>query len=189
MERALLAKKVDKIVIATTKKKVDKEIIKFCKKYNFDYFCGSEDDVLKRYYDCNLKYGGDTIIRITSDCPLVDPAVIDNTIDIFNKKKADYAANTIPPDTRRWPDGSDVEVFSKRALFEAFKKAKGNHREHVTFYFWQSNHRFRTVQLDNKYNWSRYRYTLDYEEDLIRLKKIIKILDDKKIKGSRNLTP
>ena len=64
------------------------------------------------------------------------------------------------------------------------KKLKGNHREHVTFYFWQSNHRFRTVQLDNKYNWSRYRYTLDYEEDLIRLKKIIKILDDKKIKGS-----
>ena len=101
--------------------------------------------------------------------------MIDNTIDIFNKKNADYAANTIPPDTRRWPDGSDVEVFSKRALFEAFKKAKGNHREHVTFYFWQSNHRFRTVQLDNKYNWSRYRYTLDYEEDLIRLKKIIKI--------------
>ena len=137
MERVLLAKKIDKIVIATTNKKADTKIIDFCKKYDFDYFCGSENDVLKRYYDCNKRYDGSTIIRITSDCPLVDPHIIDKTVDLFYKKKVDYAANTIPPLTRRWPDGSDVEVFSKYALAEAFKNAKGNDREHVTFYMWK----------------------------------------------------
>ena len=67
---------------------------------------------------------------------LSDPHIIDKTVDLFYKK-VDYAANTIPPLTRRWPDGSDVEVFSKYALAEAFKNAKGNDREHVTFYMWE----------------------------------------------------
>ena len=145
MERVLLAKKIDKIVIATTKKKADRKIVDFCKKYEFNYFCGSENDVLKRYYDCNAKYKGNTIIRITSDCPLVDPKIIDKTVDLFYKRKVDYAANTIPPSTRKWPDGSDVEVFSKNALEKAFKNAKGKDREHVTFYFWKYNNIFKTV--------------------------------------------
>ena len=183
MERVLLAKKIDKIVIATTKKEADRKIVNFCKKYNFNYFCGSENDVLKRYYDCNIKYKGNTIIRITSDCPLVDPKIIDKTVDLFYKRKVDYAANTIPPNTRMWPDGSDVEVFSKNALEKAFINAKGNDREHVTFYFWKSNNIFKTVQLGNKLNWSKYRYTIDYKEDFYRVKNIVKNINNKNIFG------
>ena len=177
MERVLLAKKIDKVVIATSNKKADLRIVNFCKKYDFDYFCGSENDVLKRYYDCNNCYNGKTIVRITSDCPLVDPNIIDKTIDLFYKKKVDYAANTIPPFTRRWPDGSDVEVFSKDALVKAYKNAKGNDREHVTFYMWKKKNTFKTAQLGNKKNWSKYRYTIDYEEDFLRIKKIIEVLN------------
>jgi spore coat polysaccharide biosynthesis protein SpsF len=183
MERVSLAKMVDKITIATTKKKIDQDIVNFCKKHNFSFFRGSENDVLKRYYDCANKYKSDTIIRITSDCPLIDPEIVDQMIKLFYEKNVDYAANTIPPKTRKWPDGSDVEVFSKSALKKAFLYAKNEEREHVTFYFWKSKANFKLVQLGNKYNWSQYRYTLDYEEDLVRIKNIISYLNKKKIFG------
>ena len=183
MERISLARMVDKITIATTNKKIDQDIVSFCKKHSFNYFCGSESDVLKRYFDCANKYKSDTIIRITSDCPLIDPEIVDQTVKLYYEKNVDYAANTIPPKTRKWPDGSDVEVFSRDALKKAFMNAKHDEREHVTFYFWKSKAKFKLAQLDNKYNWAKYRYTLDYKEDLIRIKKIIGCLKKKKIFG------
>ncbi len=184
LERVLLAKRVDKVVVATTFKKIDRAIVDFCKKHKFNYFCGSEKDVLKRYYDCATKFNGNTIIRVTSDCPLVDPAVIDKTIELFYKKKVDYAANTIPPHSRKWPDGSDVEVFSMKALKKCYLRARNEQREHVTFYLWKSKPLFKIAQLKNKQDWSKYRYTIDYQEDLSRLEKIVKVLRKKNIFGN-----
>ena len=123
IERVKLAKNYDNLVVATTELEKDKLIVEFCKKNNVDFFLGDEKNVLKRFYDCASYYNAKTIIRLTADCPLVDGKVVDKVIDLYEKNKVDYAANTIPPNTRKWPDGSDVEVFSFKALKEAFEKA------------------------------------------------------------------
>ena len=83
-----------------------------------------------------------------------------------------------------WPDGSDVEVFSMSSLHKAFLSAKGLDREHVTFYIWKNIDIFKTIQLKNKYDWSKYRYTIDYQEDLNRLIEIMQIIKRKKIFGT-----
>ena len=176
IERVKCSKKINKIVVATTKAIKDQEIVEFCKLHKIDFFCGSEHDVLERFYKCALKYEAKNIIRITSDCPLIDPIVIDTTIDLYLKNDADYAANTIPPETRKWPDGSDVEVFSFNALEISYLSAKDDEREHVTFFMWRKNKNFKTVQLDNNEDWSKYRYTIDYNEDYEKVKKIMSIL-------------
>ena len=177
INRVKLTKNIDKIIIATTNNKNDLEIINFCRSNAIDYFCGNEHDVLDRYYHCALKYKAKNIIRITADCPLIDPIVIDNTIKLFNNKKVDFAANTIPPETRKWPDGSDVEVFSFKALEKAYLAATKEEREHVTFYMWRNNPKIKKIQLNNNYDWSKYRYTIDYPEDYEKVKKIINILN------------
>ena len=103
----------------------------------------------------------------------------------FNNKKVDYASNTVPPDIKKYPDGSDVEVFSFKSLKLAWNESVDKkEREHVTFYFWKSKNIFSTAMLDNKNNWGKYRITVDYKEDLIALKEIIKKLKTKNKFGS-----
>ena len=97
-----------KIIIATTTKKTDDPIINLCKKNKIVYYRGSENDVLDRYYEAAKAFKPKTIIRLTADCPLSDPALIDKTIELFNNKKVDYASNTVPPNLKKYPDGSDV---------------------------------------------------------------------------------
>ena len=114
-------------------------------------------------------------MRITADCPLIDPAVIDRTIVLFLRNNIDYAANTVPPEKSKYPDGSDVEVFSMSALQRADQEAASKEdREHVTFYFWKSENKdtFKIAQLGNHENWSKYRFTVDYPEDYEVVKKI-----------------
>lgn len=183
--RVKKSKLIDKIIIATTIKKNDNPIVDLCKKKNFLYYRGSENDVLDRYYKSALAYNPKTIIRLTADCPLCDPNLIDKTIELFNNKKVDYASNTVPPDIKKYPDGSDVEVFSFKSLKLAWNKSVDKkEREHVTFYFWKSKNIFSTAMLDNKNNWGKYRITVDYKEDLIALKEIIKKLKIKNKSGS-----
>ena len=101
--------KVDEVIIATSKNKENNVIEEFCKQYEVSYFRGSENDVLKRYYDTAKKFNLDIIIRITSDCPLISPEIIDNLINEFNYGKADYISNV---SNRSYPRGLDVEIFS-----------------------------------------------------------------------------
>ncbi|MBV69264.1 MAG: acylneuraminate cytidylyltransferase [Pelagibacterales bacterium] len=184
LERVKLAENYDNLVVATTELEKDKLIVEFCKKNKVDFFLGDENNVLKRFYDCALFYNAKTIIRLTADCPLVDSKVIDKVIDLYEENNVDYAANTIPPNTRKWPDGSDVEVFSFKVLKEAFEKVTSlPDKEHVTFYIWK-NSKYKTIQLDNNVNWSKFRYTVDYEEDFLLVKKIFKEIKQKKIFGT-----
>lgn len=177
LERVKKAALLDKIVVATSTLPQDDAIAQFCEQCNVECFRGSENDVLARYYECAKKYKVQTIVRLTADCPLSDPDVIDEVIRLFINQRADYAANTVPLETSTFPDGSDVEVFGMEALEKAHKQCKNEHdREHVTFYFWKYNNGFKTVQLIRQENWSKYRITVDYPEDLEVVEFIIKEL-------------
>tara|TARA_B100000965_G_scaffold320434_1_gene281485 strand:+ start:34 stop:783 length:750 start_codon:yes stop_codon:yes gene_type:complete len=188
VERISKSKKINKIIIATTKNKIDDKIEKHLKKKKILFFRGSENDVLSRYYFCSKKFKVNIIIRITSDCPLVDPKIIDKMIDTFLKKKLDYLTNTVPIKKPMWPDGSDIEIFSYKALEKAFRLCKNKfYREHVTFFFWkQKKNYFKIDQYKNKYNWSNFRYTLDYSEDLKVIRFIVNKLAKEKIFGYTN---
>lgn len=186
LERVKEAKYIDKIVIATSTLEKDDEIENFSKKYGIDCFRGSEDDVLSRYYECAKMYDADTIVRLTADCPLSDPKIIDDVIQKFFNDRVDYCANTVPIASATFPDGTDVEVFSNSALVKAFNEIKDAHfREHVTFQFWQTNE-YKSSQLIGKENLSNYRLTVDYPEDFEVVEYIFNELDKKNDFGYLN---
>ena len=175
VERVEKSKLIDKVIIATSRSQKDDQIVSFCELNNISFYRGSESDVLSRYYCAAKEYKADTIVRLTADCPLIDPIIIDNTVNLFNESKVDYSSNTTPPETSHFPDGSDVEVFSIQALERANNEAiRQADREHVTFYFWKyaEKNGFQTNQLSNTENWSKYRYTVDYSEDFEVVKRI-----------------
>jgi len=165
LDRVLKSKKLDKIIVATSILEKDDAIDKFCKNYGIECFRGSEDDVLSRYYECAKLYNPDIVVRLTADCPLSDPNIIDNVIQKFEDSKVEYCANTVPIETSTFPDGTDVEVFSFKALEKAYKKVKNTHfREHVTFQFWQTDE-YKSNQYIGDKDYSKYRITVDYPED------------------------
>jgi len=125
---------IDKIIIATTNKKKDIKIVNYCKKNNIKYFRGSETDVLSRYYLAAKKYKIQNIIRITSDCPLVDYRIINLMIKIFKNTNIDYLANTYPTPTN-YPDGMDIEIFNFKTNKNTFYNAKlPSEKKNITIY-------------------------------------------------------
>ena len=184
LERVKASKLLNQIVVATSTLEQDQPIADLCAKLGVPCFRGSETNVLERFHLTARQFGADTIVRLTADCPLIDPAIIDQTIKLFQKEKADYAANTVPPETSRFPDGTDVEVFSAAALERAHREASDpKDREHVTFYFWKHGHNFKTAQLGQPENWSSYRLTVDYPEDLLVVEYLLNHLAEKKSFG------
>ena len=176
---------IDDIVIATTINQKDDVIANLCINNQINCYRGSENDVLDRYYQSAKKYEAKIVVRLTSDCPLIDPDLIDETINIFINKKVDYASNAVPPDKKKYPDGSDVEVFSFDALQRSWVETTDiKDREHVTFYMWDKRDNFNTIMLDNEHDWGRYRITVDYIEDLELVRKIVKKLNDNNLDGS-----
>lgn len=167
IQRISRSKLLERYVVATSTASQDDQIDLFCQKHSIECFRGPENDVLSRYYECAKKYNADVIVRLTADCPFSDPEIIDRVIKLFKEEKADYAANTIPPESNHFPDGFDVEVFTMQALERANLGARDDHdREHVTFYFWKYQNGFRTLQLSLPLDYSQYRLTVDYPEDL-----------------------
>ena len=171
IRRLSKSKYISKIIVACTKSPNDKAIIEICKKLSIDYFTGSENDVLDRFYNSAKKYKGINIARVTSDCPLIDPEIVDQVINNFFAKDVDYASNINPA---TFPDGLDVEVFKFSVLKEAFKKSKKLlEREHVTPFI-KNNIKFRKFNLLNFKDHSSIRLTLDEKEDFTVIEKIIK---------------
>ena len=186
LDRISKSKKLNKVVIATSTLEKDDVIEAFCKDYGVDCYRGSENDVMSRYYECAKKYNPDTVVRMTADCPLIDPEIIDKVVQKFKDNNVDYCANTVPPETSKFPDGSDVEVFSMSALECAHREAKDTHlREHVTFQFWQ-DHNYTSSQYTQEKDWSKYRVTIDYPEDFEVVNYIFDELKSKRIFGSLN---
>lgn len=173
IERLRKSKWLDNIVIATSSNPLDTQIIDFCEKYQTPYFIGSEDDVLARYYHASLEYKADAIVRITSDCPVIDPLVVDKAIKLFINNSHDYVSNTI---TRSYPRGMDTEVFSFSALEEAFTEAvQPPYREHVTPFIYNQSHRYNlfNFKIDTNENQSHHRWTVDTIEDFELIQTII----------------
>jgi glutamate-1-semialdehyde 2,1-aminomutase len=170
IKRLSRSKYISKIIVACSKNPNDKAIINICKKLGVNYFVGSEADVLDRFYKAAKKYKGENIVRITADCPLSDPKIIDDVIINFFSNHADYASNTNPS---TFPDGFDVEIFKFGVLKEAYVKAKKSlEREHVTTFIIK-NKKFKKFNLRNSIDYSSLRLTLDEKEDFILIEKIL----------------
>ncbi len=175
LTRISYATLLDKIIIATTENSSDVVIVEKVKGIGQSYFVGSENDVLDRYYKAALDTGakkGDVVVRLTSDCPLHDPAVIDEVIKFFKSGDYDYAGNALEP--YMYPDGMDTEVFTFDALERAWKEATmPSHREHVTFYFWKNPGLFKLGHYENqKKGQADYRLSLDYPSDYELIRKV-----------------
>lgn len=177
LERLSRAKLVGQMMVATSSDPSDVPIAEFCKQYGILCHQGSLDDVLDRYYQAAKKANAEVIVRLTGDCPLMDPIVVDLMIEKFLTGHFDYLANTAPPEGSTYPDGMDVEIFSMNALEKAWQEAqKPSEREHVTFYFWKNPDHFRIGRVDLPQMLSHYRLTVDYPEDLIVVRKIVEAL-------------
>ena len=162
--------KVKNLVIATTTNQEDDEIEKFADNNSVNVFRGSEKDVLDRYFQCAKKYSFSTIVRITSDCPLIDPQIVDKVIERFFSGNYDYATNTL---IRTFPIGTDAEVFSFSALETAWKNAQlPSEREHVTPHL-RNKGNFKTINVENDTNISNLRLTVDRIEDFELINEIL----------------
>lgn len=169
------SKLIDKIIIATSTGSNNQPIIDFCQKNNVGCFVGSEDDVLDRYYktaiDNNMK-DNDIVIRITSDCPLIDPFVVDKVIEEHISNNNDYTTNVIEC---TYPDGLDCEVFNFSVLKDTWVNANlSSQREHVTLYIRDNPDKFKLGNVKNDVDLSDLRWTLDEEEDFIFINEIYK---------------
>ena len=157
----------DNIIIATTDDGTEQPIVELCQRLNVRYFHGDTNNVLKRYYDTAIEFNvkdEDTIVRLTSDCPLIDPFVIQSSIEYFNNNQFDYVAAGA---ATGFPRGMDTEVFSFHLLKEAFFNATEDYeKEHVTPYIYKTcGHQLALGQFQNSNEHSRYRLTLDEDLD------------------------
>jgi spore coat polysaccharide biosynthesis protein SpsF len=172
-ERLKYCKRANDIILATTTNRNDDILEKYARENEIKYYRGSEEDVLKRYYDVAKKYKSDVIVRITSDCPLIDPEIVDEMIKKHIENKADYTSNIIK---RTFPRGMDIEIFNFDILEETYKNANEKyHREHVTPYIREHPERFKfqNIEAKEKINRPDIRITVDTKEDFELIKKIL----------------
>lgn len=174
LERVKSSKFIDEIVVATTLNDTDIPIVELCEQLSISCYRGSELDVLSRYYEAAIEYKADIIVRLTSDCPLIDPEIIDQVINYYLNNNYDYVSNT---QVRSFPRGMDTEVFSLENLELAFSNGnKDYEREHVTPYFYLNKELFSIGQVIHEADNSNFRLTVDTREDLelitILLKKL-----------------
>jgi spore coat polysaccharide biosynthesis protein SpsF len=168
---------VDAVMVATTTAPADDAVAQECARLEAGLFRGSEDDVLDRYERAATAAGARTVVRITADCPLIDPAVVDRVIRSLAASAADYASNIL---VRTYPRGLDTEAFSVDALHEAWARASEPYqRAHVTPYLYEHSERFRLVSVVNDLDASSHRWTVDTPDDLRLLREIYARLENR----------
>jgi len=173
------SKFLDEIILATTIETQDDKIEEIAVNKKIKSFRGSENDVLSRYYSCAKKFSLDTIVRVTSDCPLIDPKILDKGIEIFCSNDYDVLTTNQP---YTFPDGLGFEIFSLSAIEKIVTKANlASEREHVTPFFYNNSKDFKIFNYKNKKNQSKIRCTIDYPEDLILLKKLVSRIKNRPI--------
>lgn len=179
IKRILKAHEIDELVVATTDEEGAEKIVKIAEKYGVRAYKGSIHDVLERFYLSIIDQNPDLVVRLTSDCPLIDPLVIDQIVIKCKSGEYDYVSNTLEP---TFPDGVDVEVFKFSALKKAFDEATFNSdREHVTPYIWRNSTvkggtMFKSLNISNRVDCSKYRITVDTLEDFEVIKYLIEEL-------------
>ena len=155
---------IDQIVLATTVNEIDDELCQWAIKNNIDYYRGSENNVLERYYLAASEFKGDVIVRITGDDPLKDVRVIDSVIAELKLRNLDFCYNNFPP---TFPEGMDCEVFTMNSLRNAYEHASSDfEKEHVTQYMYKNLDKFKYYNYSNEFNYSNLRWTIDTKEDL-----------------------
>jgi spore coat polysaccharide biosynthesis protein SpsF (cytidylyltransferase family) len=180
LERIKKSKLITKLVVATTHEAGVERIINICEKADVNFFQGSLEDVLERFYLAAKPYSPDWIVRLTSDCPLIDPEIIDAVISTALNNNFDYTSNTLNP---TYPDGLDVEVFKFSALEYAYLNAsQQSEREHVTPFIWKNSSNkggtlFTSYSYENNQDYSQIRLTVDTLEDFELIRNLISLYD------------
>ena len=172
VNRTRRAKTLDATVVATTTQPVDDAIVRLCEERGWLFSRGSEEDVLDRYYHAALASKADAVVRITSDCPLIEPEIIDRVVNEFLSyyPEVEYVSNNLE---RTFPRGFDVEAISFGALEKAWQEdCNPVWREHVTPYLRRHPKKFRTRNVANDIDYSYMRWTVDTIEDLTFVRKI-----------------
>ena len=176
---------IDKVVVATTDQPSDDPVSKLCEQENVPCFRGNEDDVLDRFYRAAQAYAADVIVRATAGCPLIDPAVIDRVVSRFQKGDCDYVSNTF---RYTYPDGLDAEVFSFRALEQAWREAnKPSEREQVTPYLKSGKFRTANVECESPQPSDSLRWTVDEPADLEYVRNIYAAINGNRKFGFRDV--
>jgi spore coat polysaccharide biosynthesis protein SpsF len=194
--RARRARLVDQVVVATTCEASDDPVAVLCAQSGYACYRGSQHDVLDRYFQAACRFGGDVIVRLTADCPIIDPGVIDRTLaaffgmeagqladrpDHFDELAWDFAANRLPPPWgRTYPIGLDTEVCTFPALRRAWREASQPYqREHVMPYLYDTPQRFRVLLVNHDQDYGDLRWTVDTPEDLEVLRRIYTAFDER----------
>lgn len=164
VDRVKQAKTIDIVAVITSMHESDDAIEQYCNENGIQVFRGNLDDVLDRYYQAAIHFYADAIVRITADCPLLDPAISDLVVETFKNGNYDYVSNTIEC---TYPDGLDTEVFRFDALKRAWQSANlKSEREHVTAYIYKHPELFRLGMVKHFEDYSALRWTVDTQADL-----------------------
>ncbi|NWF49939.1 MAG: glycosyltransferase family protein [Ignavibacteriaceae bacterium] len=175
IERIKASYETGTIVVATSTDSSDDRIIEICLQNNIAVFRGDKFDLLDRHYKAAVLHNADAVVKIPSDCPLIDPGIISKVINYYksNQNLYDYVSNLHPA---TYPDGNDVEIFSMEVLENAWLNATKNfEREHTTPFIWENPDKFRVgnVVWESGLNYSMtHRWTIDYEEDYLMIKTV-----------------
>lgn len=177
MQRLKASKLSGKLVVATTNDPEDDIIEGLCAAEGWRCYRGDKYDLLDRHYQASMVYEADIVLKIPSDCPLIDPVIVDNVIGYFLENSFDYVSNLHPA---TYPDGNDVEIMTQSTLWQAWSQAhKDFEREHTTPYIWENTSLFRI----GNYNWPlqkdlsmSHRFTIDYPEDYTFIKTVFEKL-------------
>jgi spore coat polysaccharide biosynthesis protein SpsF len=176
IERLRCVRNADGIIIATTVNDTDQPIVDLCGRLGVPVTRGSENDVLSRYYEAATQYGVGTVVRVTSDCPAIEPAVVDGIVEFYRAHQGgyDYVSNSL---TQSYPYGLAAEVFSFKALEEAAREAVTEpEREHVSPFIYTRPDRYRIGQVVHDKDLSHHRWTVDTPEDFELIRRIFEAL-------------
>jgi spore coat polysaccharide biosynthesis protein SpsF len=178
--------RIDKIIVATSNKSSDLPIISFCKKKKINFFAGELSNVAKRYKDILENNNFQYFLRISGDSPLVDYKLIDLMIKKFMTKKFDIVTNILE---RSYPKGQSIEILKSKIFIANYKKIKKNkfYKEHVTPYFYDNYSKFKIFNFKSKKDFSSINLSIDTPKDLKKIKKLVKLMNIKKITGWKKI--
>jgi spore coat polysaccharide biosynthesis protein SpsF len=176
IERTLAAQCIDKVLVASTTNPEDKKVEQIADQFGALFYAGSESDVLDRYYQAAKLVNADVVVRVTGDCPLIDPAEIDASVELRAAEQADYASNRLHP---TFPDGLDVDVLTSEALERVWRNAtKSSDREHVITYIWNNPSDFKLASREHPEDFSAHRWTVDHPVDMAFMRSLFEQLGD-----------